>query len=73
MNQGKLEVVKWEMAKVTIDILKISDLKWIGMGEFSSDDNYIYYYCGQKFLRRNGEAIIVNKSPKCNTWMQSQK
>ena len=52
MNQGKLEVVKWEMAKVTIDILKISDLKWIGMGEFNSDDHYIYY-CRQESLRRN--------------------
>ena len=60
MNQGKLEVVKWEMAKVTIDILKISDLKWIGMGEFNSDAHYIYY-CRQESLRRNGVAIVVNK------------
>ena len=73
MNQGKLEVAKKEMARVNIDILRISKLKWTGMGEFSSDDNYIYYYCGQKSLRRNGAAIIVNKSPKCNTWIQSQK
>ena len=72
MNQGKLEVAKKEMARVNIDILGISKLKWTGMGEFSSDDNYIYY-CGHKSLRRNGEAIIVNKSLKCNTWMQSQK
>ena len=60
------------MAKVNIDILGISELKWTGMGEFNSDDHYIYY-CGQESLRRNGVAIIVNKSPKCNTWVQSQK
>ena len=60
MNQGKLEVVKQEMARVNIYILGISELKWTGMGEFNSDDNYIYY-CGQEFLRRNGVAIIVNK------------
>ena len=72
MNQGKLEVVKQEMVRVNIDILGISKLKWTGMGEFNSDDHYIYY-CGQESLRRNGVAIIVNKSPKCNTWMQSQK
>ena len=59
MNQGKLEVIKQEMAKVNIDILGISELKWTGMGEFKSDDHYIYY-CGQKSLRRNG-AIMVNK------------
>ena len=58
--QGKLEVVKQEMARVNVDILGISDLKWTGMGEFDSDDHYIYY-CGQEFLRRNGVAIIVNK------------
>ena len=57
---------------MNIDILESSELKWIGMGEFNSDDHYIYCY-GQESLRRNGEAIIVNKSPKCNTWMQSQK
>ena len=61
MNQGKLEVVKQEMARVNIDILGISKLKWTGMGEFNSDDHYIYY-CGQESLRRNGVAIIVNKS-----------
>ena len=60
MKQGKLEVVKQEMARVNIDILGISELKWIGMGEFNSDDHYIYY-CGQESLRRNGVAIIVNK------------
>ena len=60
MNQGKLEVVKQEMARVNIDILKISKLKWTGMGEFNSDGHYIYYY-GQESLRRNGVAIMVNK------------
>ena len=60
MNQGKLEVVKQEMARVNIDILGISELRWTGMGEFTSDDHYIYY-CGHKFLRRNRVAIIVNK------------
>ena len=60
MNQGKLEVVKQEMARVNINILEISKLKWTGMGEFNSDDHYIYY-CGQKSLRRNGVAIMVNK------------
>ena len=59
-NQGKLEVVKQEMARVDIDILGISELKWTGMGEFNSDDHYIYY-CGQESLRRNGVAIILNK------------
>ena len=72
MNQGNLEVVKQEMASVNIDILGISELKRSGMGKFNSDDHYIYY-CGQESLRRNGVAIIVNKSPKCGTWMQSQK
>ena len=72
MNQGKLEVVKQEMTTVNIDILGISKLKWTGMGEFKSDDHYIYYH-GQESLRRNGVAITVNKSPKCGTWMQSQK
>ena len=70
MNQGKLEVVKQEMARVNIDIPGISELKWTGMGEFNSDDHYIYYcgqddhyiyYCGQESLRRNGVAIMVNK------------
>ena len=60
MNQGKLVVVKQEMARVNIDIFRISELKWTGMGEFNSDDHYIYYY-GQEFLRRNGVAIMVNK------------
>ena len=60
MNQGKLEVVKQEMTRVNVDILGISKLKWTGMGEFNSDDHYIYY-CGQESLRRNGVAIIVNK------------
>ena len=60
MNHGKLEVVKQEMARVNIDILGMSELKWTGMGEFNSDDHYIYY-CGHEFLRRNGIALIVNK------------
>ena len=60
MNQGKLEVVKQEMARVNVDILGISELKWTGMGEFNSDDHYIYF-CGQESLRRNGVAIMVNK------------
>ena len=72
MNQGKLEVVKQEMATVNIDILGITELRWTGMGEFNSDDHYIYY-CGQESLRRNGGAIIVNKSLKLSTWMQSLK
>ena len=72
MNQGKLEVVKQEMAKVNVDILGISELKWTGMGEFNSDDHYIYY-CGQESLRRNEVANIVKKSLKFSTWMQSQK
>ena len=60
MNQGKLEVVKQEMARVNVDILGISELKWTGMGEFNSDDHYIHY-CGQESLRRKGVATIVNK------------
>ena len=60
MNQGKLEVVKQEMARVNISILRISELKWTGMGEFNSDDHYIYY-SGQESLRRNGVAIMINK------------
>ena len=72
MNQDKLEVVKQEMARVNVNILGISKLKWTGMGEFNSDDHYIYY-CGQESLRRNGVSIMVSKSPKCTTWMQSQK
>ena len=73
LNQGKFEVVKQEMARVGVYILGIRELKWTGMGEFNSDDHYIYC-CRQESLRRNGVAIIVNqKSPKCNIWMQSQK
>ena len=60
MNQNILEVVKQEMARVNINILGISELKWSGKGKFNSDDHYIYY-CGQESLRRNGEALIVNK------------
>ena len=60
MNQGKLEVIKQEMARVNVDFLGISELKWTGMGEFNSDDHYIYY-CGQESLRRNGVAIMVNR------------
>ena len=67
MNQGKLEVVKQEMARVNVDILGICKLKWTGMGEFNSDDHDIYY-CGQESLRRN---VVVNKSPKCSTLVQS--
>ena len=70
MNQGKLEMIKQEMARVNTDILGISELKWIGMGGFNSDDHYIHY-CGQESLRRNGVALIVNKRfwnavPGCN-------
>ena len=72
MNQGKLEVVKQGMARVNVDILGISELKWTGMCEFNSDDHYINY-CRQESLRRHGVAIMVNKSLKCSTWMQSQK
>ena len=72
MNQGKLEVVKQEMARVNVNILGISELKWTRMGDFNSDDHCIYY-CGHESLRRNGVAIMVNKSLKCSTWMQSQK
>ena len=60
MNQGKLEIVKQEMARVNINVLGISELKWTGIGKFNSDGHYIYY-CGQEFLRRNGVAHIVNK------------
>ena len=77
MNQGKLKSRfmnqgKQEMARVNVDILGISELKQTGTGEFNSDDHYIHY-CGQESLRRNGVAIIVNKSPKCSIWMQTQK
>ena len=66
MNQGKLEVVKQEMARVNIDILGISELKWTGMGEFYSDEHYIYY-CGQESFRRNGIALIVNE--RVQSWV----
>ena len=72
MNQGKLEVVKQEMARVNVDILGISEIKWIGIGEFNSDDHCVYY-CVQESLRKNGVALIVNKSLKCSSWVQSQK
>ena len=71
MNQDKLEVVKQKIARVNVDILGISELKWTGMGEFNSDDHYTYY-CGQESLRRNGVHIIVNKSLKRSP-KQSQK
>ena len=61
MNQGKLEVVKQEMARANINILGISELKWTGMGEFNSDDHYIYYY-GQEYLKENGLGLIVNRT-----------
>ena len=73
MNQGKLEVVREEMARVNNNILGISELKWTRMGEFNSDDHCICY-CGQESLRRNGVALILNKRvQKCSTWVQSQK
>ena len=72
MNQGKLEVVKQKMARVIIDILGISELKWIRMGKFNPEDHYIYCW-GQESLERNGEALTANKSLKCSTWVQSQK
>ena len=72
MNQGKFNVVKQEMARVNFQILGISEVKWMGMGKFNSDDHYIYY-CGKESLSRNRVALIVNESPKCSTWMQSQK
>ena len=67
-----MEMVKQEMARVNVDILGISELKWTGMGEFNSDDHYIYY-CRQESLRRNEVGLIVNKSLKCSTWVQFQK
>ena len=73
MKQAKVEVVKHEMTRVNINILEISELNWTGIGEFNSDDHYIYY-CGQEFLRRNGVAIIVNKRIQdAIHWVQSQK
>ena len=71
VNQGKLEVVKQEMARVNVDILGISELKRTGVGEFNLDDHYIYY-CGQGSIKRHGIALTVNKR-ECNTWVQSQK
>ena len=70
MNQGKLEAIKQEMVRVSIDILGINELKWTRTDEFNSDDHYIYY-CGQESLRRNRGAIIIDKSPKCSIWVQS--
>ena len=72
MNQGKLEVVKQEMVRVNVNILGISKLKWTGMGEFNSDDHYIYY-CGQESLKEMERTHSQQKSSKCSTWMQSQK
>ena len=72
MNQGKLNVVKQEVARVNTDILGISGLKWIRMEEFNSDDHYIYY-CGQESLRRNGAALSQQKSLKSSTLVQPQK
>ena len=73
MNQAQLELVKQELTRVNIDILGISELKWTGIGEFNSDDYYIYYR-GQESLRRNGVAHIVNKRvKKCSAWVQFQK
>ena len=72
MNQGKLEVVKQEMARVNIDILEISELKWMGIGEFNSDDHYIYY-CEQESLRKWSSPYIQGKSQKCNTCVRPQK
>ena len=72
MNQDKLEVVKQEMARLNFDILGISELKWTRMGEFNSDDHYIYY-CWQESLRRKSNPPSQQKSLKCSTWMQSQK
>ena len=72
MNQGKLEVVKQEMARVNINILGISELKWNRMRKFNSEDHYIYYY-QQESLRRNGVALTVKRSAKCSTWVKSPK
>ena len=73
MNQGKLEVVKTKWQEwININILGLSELKWTGMGEFNWDNHYMYY-CGQESLRRYRVALIINKSPKCSTWVKSQK
>ena len=70
MSPGKFDVVNQAMTRLNIDILEISELKWMEMGKFNSDDHYVYYY-GQESLKRNGVALIVNKSPNCSTWVQS--
>ena len=73
MDQSNLEVIKQEMERVNVDILGINELKWTGMGEFNSDDHYIYDG-GQESFTRNGVALIVKKmDTKCSTWVQSQK
>ena len=72
MNQGKLEVVKQEMARVNVDILGLSELKCTGMGEFNSEDHYTYY-CRQASIQRKSSHHSQQKSPTCSTWMQSQK
>ena len=72
LNQGKLKVVTQVLARMNINILGISEIKWVGMGEFNSDDPHIYY-CEQESLRRNGVALSQQKSLKCSTWLQSQK
>ena len=72
MNEGKLYVLKQEMARLNINILGLNEIKWMGTGKFNSDDHYIYYG-GQESLTRNGVALMVNKSPKCSTWVQPQK
>ena len=72
MNEEKLEMAKQEMASMNINILGISELKWTEMGEFNSDDHYIYY-CGQESLVRNAVTLIVNKSSKCSTWVRNLK
>ena len=69
MDPGKLYVIKQEMVRVNINILGISELKWMGMGKFNSDNHYIYY-CWQESFQRNGIAFIINKSPKCISWVQ---
>ena len=72
MNQGKLEMVKQEMARVNVNILGISEPKWTGIGEFNSDDHYIYY-CGQESFRRNGLALIVNKESEIQSLVEISK
>ena len=73
MNQGKLEVVKQEMARVNVDTLGISEMKWTGMGEFNSDDHYIYSHGARFPLKKWHSHHSQQKSPKCSTWIQSQK